>query len=326
MIRLDRRTACAGLGLGIGLSLTGTHAFAAQSSRSGPIVFAYFSTGKGEADGMKLAISEDGYTFRSLLEGRPVLVPQVGEKKLLRDPFLFRGTETEPLWHCVWTTAWDGQTIGHAVSRDLVTWTDQQALPVMAGIEGTRNCWAPEAIYDAANRRWVLFWSSTVEGRFLETAGTSEGGYNHRLWSTTTRDFQTFTPAQVLYDPGFSVIDGTFAHAPDGSLWLVVKDETVKPPRKWLRAALAKGPLGPFGKLGEPFTDSWVEGPMTLRVGDELLCWYDVYRDGRWGAAVTRDMVHWRDASPLLQMPPGARHGSVVRVNAAEGARLLALT
>jgi hypothetical protein len=315
---LDRRALCLGGAALAGCATTRI----ASSDPEGPLLFAYFSTGKGEADGLKLALSDDGFTFRTLGGGKPFLVPQVGEKKLLRDPFLWRGEGLDAPWHCVWTTAWEGVTIGHATTRDFVNWTPQRAIPVMASVPGTRNCWAPEAIYDPATRRTVIFWSSTVEGRFTETAGTSEGGYNHRLWYTTTADFESFAPPQVLYDPGFSVIDGTFAQAPDGSLWLVVKDETVNPPRKWLRAASAGSPLGPFAPLGAPFTPSWVEGPMATRIGADLICYYDVYRDGRWGAKSTRDMVHWQDVGDRLAMPQGARHGSLVRIDRKRAAAL----
>jgi hypothetical protein len=284
-----------------------------------PLLFAYFTTGKGEADGLKLAASDDGFTFRPLAGGRSLLVPQVGEKKLLRDPFLFRDGAT---FHLLWTTAWEGVTIGHATSADLVHWSPQRALPVMATIPGTRNCWAPEAIYDPAARHWMLFWSSTVTGRYPDTAGTSESGYNHRLWFTTTPDFQTFTPPQPLYDPGFSLIDGSFARTPDGRLHLIIKDETLDPPRKWLRSAPAHSPAGPFGPLSPPFSPSWVEGPMTAQVGDALICYYDIYKEGRWGAAMTRDMVTWQDVSPRLTMPPGARHGALLRVPHAVVARI----
>ena len=280
-------------------------------SAANPLLFAYFTTGEGEADGLKLATSDDGFTFRTLAGGRSLLVPQVGEKKLMRDPFLFHDNDT---YHLLWTTAWEGVTIGHATSTDLVHWSPQRAIPVMATIAGTRNCWAPEAVYDPRARHWLLFWSSTVVGRYMETAGTSESGYNHRLWSTTTRDFVTFSEPQPLYDPGFSVIDGSFANAPDGSLHLIVKDETVTPPRKWLHSAPAQGPSGPFGPLSAPFSPSWVEGPMTARVGDAVLCYYDIYKEGRWGAVMTRDMVTWQDVSDRLALPPGARHGSLLRV------------
>lgn len=318
-----RREVCLGLGSAVLLGGCRSLALGGRGQGEGEgegevLLFAYFSTGKGEGDGLKLAASEDGFTFRTLRGGRPVLVPSVGEKKLLRDPFVWRGQGWDAPWHAVWTTAWEGVTIGHATTRDFVTWSEQRALPVMASVAGTRNCWAPEAIFDPATGRTVLFWSSTVAGRFTETAGTSENGYNHRLWCTTTSDFERFEAPRVLYDPGFSVIDGTFAQAGDGTLWLVVKDETLTPARKWLRACPAKGPLGPFGALGEPFSPGWVEGPMTARRGNDLTCYYDVYRDGRWGAATTRDMVHWEDESERLVLPAGARHGSLLRISRAQ--------
>lgn len=303
---MRRRDALMGLGA---IALAGC-VTPRRTERDDPLLFAYFTTGKGEADGLKLAVSDDGFAFRALAGGRSLLVPQVGEKKLMRDPFLFRDGED---YHLLWTTAWEGVTIGHATSRDLIHWSPQRALPVMANVPGTRNCWAPEAVYDSRSGHWRIFWSSTVEGRFTETAGTSESGYNHRLWSVETRDFLTFTAPAPLYDPGFSTIDGTFAQGPDGKLYLIVKDETVQPPHKWLQVAPAATPAGPFGPLSPPFSPPWVEGPMTAQVGDALICYYDVYKDGRWGAAMTRDMRTWQDVSARLSLPPGARHGSLLR-------------
>ncbi|WP_420146027.1 glycosyl hydrolase, partial [Sphingobium sp.] len=196
----------------------------------------------------------------------------------------------------------------------LIHWSDQQAIAVMGDVPGVRNCWAPEAIRDPRTGRYEIFWSSTVTGRFIETAGTSESAYNHRLWRCSTMDFRAFSKAEPLYDPGFSVIDGTFARGPDDGLYLIVKDETVEPPRKWLQVAKADSPTGPFGPLSQPFSPAWVEGPMATRIGDALICYYDVYKEGRWGAATTRDMVTWQDVSARLTMPEGARHGSLLRV------------
>jgi hypothetical protein len=306
---LNRRTAMAGLTLPL---LAGRAGGAVRDQE--PLLFAYFGTGADEATGLKLALSEDGYAFRELAGGASFLRPEVGESRLMRDPFLFRGQGRDPLWHMVWTTAWSGTTIGYAFSRDLRHWSPQRAIPVMAGVEGTRNCWAPEAIWDARTRQYVIFWSSTVEGRFTETRDPKEPGSNHRLWYVTTRDFVTFSPPKVLLDPGFSVIDGTFAQGPGGRLHLIIKDETPNPPAKYLQVVTARSATGPFGKPAKPFTPAWVEGPMTTRIGDETVCYWDVYTAGRWGAAATRDFVTWRDVSDRLSMPKGARHGSLARV------------
>ncbi len=305
---LNRRTIVAGI------AALPIAARAAPRAADEVLLFAYFGTGKDEATGLKLALSDDGFTFRDVAGGASFLAPRVGESKLMRDPFVFRDAKQADLWHMVWTTAWGGVTIGYSSSRDLRHWTPQRAIPVMAGVTGTRNCWAPEVVWDARKRRYVIFWSSTVDGRFPATLDPKEPGSNHRLWYVTTRDFQTFSKPDLLLDPGFAVIDGTFAQGANGKLHLIVKDETPNPAAKYLQVVPAASPTGPFGAAGRPFTPAWVEGPMTTRIGDETICYWDVYTQGRWGAAATRDFVEWRDVSDRLVMPKGARHGSLVRI------------
>ena len=132
----------------------------------------------------------------------------------------------------------------------------------MAHEPAARNCWAPEVAWDAARGEFIIFWASTIPGRFPETAGASEDAYNHRMYFTTTKDFVSFSPTELFYDPGFSVIDATFLHAA-GRHHLIIKDETRNPPKKHLRIATADDMRGPFTDLSPPFTPDglWVEGP-----------------------------------------------------------------
>ncbi|TFI57637.1 glycosyl hydrolase [Sphingomonas parva] len=305
---LTRRDAIAGLA-GAAL-LPGCAARPSAGARAW--LFSYFAGGRGAAPGLRLAASRDGLRFRAIGAGDVLLAPEVGESRLMRDPFLLKGPRHGDPWHLLWTTSWEGVTLGHATSHDLVHWSEQQALPVMASVPGTRNVWAPEMIWDARRHRFVLFWSSTVAGRFPETAGTSENGYNHRLWYATTRDFRTVSPPQLLWDPGFSVIDATFVDHPTRGLRLIVKDETLTPERKHLRIARAQSPTGPFTRLSSPFTPSWVEGPAAVTIGAWTYVFYDRYRDGSWGAVRSPDLSDWEDASGLIEMPAGARHGTIV--------------
>ena len=318
MITMSRRAASAGL-LGPAMLAGAGCAHSPRGSGAGAgdgFVFSHFTGGLGEAAGLRLAVSTDGLTWRAVRDRAVLLVPEVGESRLMRDPFLLRGPEPGDPWHLLWTTAWQGVTLGHATSHDLVTWSPQQAIPVMAAVPGTRNVWAPEMIWDARNSQFVLFWSSTVTGRFPETAGASEDAYNHRLYYATTRDFRDVSPPQLLLDPGFSVIDGTFVDHPTLGLHLIVKDERLVPERKHLRIARAASPTGPFGELSPPFSPDWVEGPTAVQVGEWTYVLYDRYREGSWGAARSRDLVEWEDATPEISMPPGARHGTVARAPA----------
>lgn len=270
-------------------------------------LFAYFLGGGNS--GMHLAWSEDGYAWKQLSESRAVIAPDEG---LMRDPFLL-WSESEQQFHLIWTTEWNSDTIGHATSRDLLQWSKQEKIPVMSNIEGVRNCWAPEMVYDEKTGNYIIFWASTVPGWFVNTEGTSEDKYNHRMWYTITQDFKSFAPAKIFYDPGFSVIDSTMVKS-DNTYYLITKDERLVPEKKHLFVSTAATPIGPWSKPGPPVSDSWVEGPTTLKLEERTLVYFDRYRIKQYGALASSDFETWTDVSDEITMPTGARHGSILRV------------
>jgi hypothetical protein len=95
---------------------------------------------------------------------------------------------------------------------------------------------------------------------------------------------------------------------------MIVKDETVKPPRKHLRFARAADAEGPWREFGPAFSRDWVEGPTAIRVGEDTLVYFDVYREKHFGALRTRDFVHWEDVTAHIAVPAGARHGTMLEV------------
>lgn len=287
-------------------------------------LFTYFT--KNGEDGLHLAWSADGYTWHKLNDGKSYLAPTVGKSKLMRDPCVARAPDGT--YHMVWTSGWNENNIGHASTRDFLTWSPQREIPVMAHEPKVRNSWAPEITYDAKRREFLIFWASTIPGKFSETAGASEDAYNHRMYFTTTKDFSTFAPTRLFYDPGFSVIDATFLHA-NGRHYLIIKDETVKPPRKYLQIATADDMRGPFRDLSPPLTPPgmWVEGPTAVTIGEDHVVYYDAYRDRHYGAMRSRDLKTWEDVTAKLKMPDeGAplrmRHGTVIEVPAQLVAKL----
>jgi hypothetical protein len=268
-----------------------------------------------QGEGLRLAWSRDGLAWELLRNGESFLRPAVGEAKLMRDPCLVRGPDG--LFHLVWTTAWQGKTIGHASSRDLITWSEQQAIPVMAHEPDAKNCWAPELIWDQQRQHFLVHWSTTIIGRFAETANTNRRPEsNHRIYATTTTDFVTFTPTRLLYDGGFNVIDATLA--PDGANgWLMfVKNEQLTPVlEKNIRMVRAPTAEGPFGPVSARITgDYWAEGPSALKIGDAWHVYFDKHRLNRIGLVRSRDLVTWEDASDQVHFPKDARHGTVLAV------------
>jgi hypothetical protein len=243
-----------------------------------------------------------------------VLAPRIGTKeKLMRDPCVVRGPDGT--YHMVWTSGWWERGIGYASTRDFITWSEQREIPVMAHEPGARNCWAPEAVYDPAKGEFVIYWATTIPGRFPETLGSSENELNHRIYCTATKDWQTFAPTRLFLDPGFNVIDATIAQTGPAQYRLIVKDETKFPvAKKHLRVATAADPGGPWREFAPPFSREWVEGPTALRVGDDWLVYFDVYREKHYGATRTRDWVNWEDVSERISLPAGVRHGTMIAV------------
>ncbi len=130
-------------------------------------LFSYF-TGNGE-DGLHLAHSTDGYRWTALNGGRSLLAPAAGKDKLMRDPSIARGPDGT--FHMVWTVSWNEKGFGYASSRDLIHWSEQRYIGVMEHEPEARNTWAPEVFYDEATGQFLVFWSTTIPGRFPETDG-----------------------------------------------------------------------------------------------------------------------------------------------------------
>jgi hypothetical protein len=148
---------------------------------------------------------------------------------------------------------------------------------------------------------------------------------NHRIYATTTRDFVTFTPTTLLFDPGFSVIDATILTTP-GTVYLVFKDETRTPPKKHLRLAAADRIEGPYAIVSEPFTPSgvWVEGPSVVKIGEFYYCYFDMYQARRYGAMRSTDLKTWEDVTARLRFTvDDVRHGTAFTVGADDLSRLM---
>jgi acetyl esterase/lipase len=274
-------------------------------------VFTYFK-GNGE-DGLHLAYSEDGYKWETLKKDASFLTPEVGKDKLMRDPCVIKGGDG--LYHMVWTDSWTDNGIGYASSKDLIHWSKQEFLPVMAHEEKSRNTWAPEITYDENSKTYMIYWASTIEGKFTETQSTEEKGYNHRIYYTTTKDFKKFKKTKLLYEPGFNVIDASIVKDEKGYT-MFLKDETKVPVQKNLKIATSKKLEGPYSKASEPITGNyWAEGPTATQINGEWVVYFDKYTQKKYGA-VKQTSKGWEDISEQVSFPQGTRHGTVIKVSA----------
>jgi len=276
-------------------------------------LFSYF-TDNGQ-DGLHLAYSNDGLKWEALKDGKSLVAPTVGNDKLMRDPYILQGKDG--LFHMVWTSSWKDRQIGYASSKDLINWSEQKAIPVMAHEPTAKNCWAPEMVYDPQNKNYIIFWATTIPGRHSDVASSeSEKGLNHRMYCTTTSDFKEFSPTKIFFNPDFSVIDATIL--PKGkAFYMLLKNENSNPPEKNIRITQSKHASGPYPiEVSTPITGKyWAEGPTALEVGDFVYVYFDKYTEHKYGAVRSKNMKDWEDVSDKVSFPDGVRHGTAFKVS-----------
>lgn len=280
-------------------------------------LFSYFV---GEKDGLHLAYSYDGFHWTALNNNTTMLRPEIGNDKLMRDPSICQGPDGT--FHLVWTSSWTDRIIGYASSKDLIHWSEQKAIPVMMHEPEAHNCWAPELFYDKKSKLFYIFWATTIPGRHSEVATSeSEKGLNHRIYYTTTKDFNTFAPTRMFFNPTFSAIDAAIVFDQKTKEYImVVKNENSAPAEKNIRVSRTKKLKKGFPTdVSRPIHGNfWAEGPAPFFIGsDTLVVYYDMYRNHTYGASVSTDHGYtWTDLKPEgISLPRGIRHGTVFTVS-----------
>lgn len=272
-------------------------------------LYVFTSFHEPATDGLRFLYSEDGMHWDSL--PGTWLKPAVGKQQIMRDPSIV--ATPDGTFHLVWTSSWRGDLgFGYARSSDLVHWSEQQFIPAMQHDTTTVNVWAPELFYDDTTEELMIVWASCVPGKFER--GIEDEKNNHRLYYTKTKDFKTFTPTQLLYDPGFSVIDAVITKRAEKDYVMVLKDNTR--PNRNLKISFAEHPEGPWAPAGEAFTENFVEGPTVAKVNDDYLIYFDVYQKKIYGAMRTADFVHFTDITHEVKLPALHKHGTIFRAPA----------
>lgn len=278
-----------------------------------------------QVEQLHFAVSTNGRHWTPLNDNQPVW------DQRLRDPFLRRGPDGH--WHLLGTGRAPGTPQSmprpvclHAVSADLIKWDTVESLPLMAGVKDAegrpaRNIWAPEWFLDAKTGEFFVFWSSSFE---------DAGWKKSRLWFSRTKDWKTFAPAQVLFAPPYSVIDGSLLER-DGTFYLFHKEEefgVATGERRAIRLATAERLEGPYQIHEGPLNRGQIvptitEGPSVMPdpKGQGWLLLYDYCMTDRFGASSSKDLLHWK-VEEDVSFPPDARHGSFFRPTAAETEKL----
>lgn len=304
-------------------------------------LFTYF-TGEGTANGEQvyfaLSQGDDPLRWRELNGGAPVLTSTLGEHGV-RDPFLIRSPEGDRFFligtdlRIYGNGDWDraqrhgSKSIVVWESSDLVNWSPQRLVRVSPDTAG--NTWAPEAVFDPTLGRYVVFWASKL---YAENDPGHTGNTHHRMMYATTRDFQTFGPARIWHDPGYSVIDSTVIEH-EGTFYRFTKDERdpsgASPCGKFIVAERSTALLDPDYELiteciGRGAIDRG-EGPTVFMSNTEEKWYLFIDEFGGRGyvpfESTDLDSGVWTTPSSYA-LPSSPRHGTVIPVTAEEYERL----
>ncbi len=278
------------------------------STKESDEVYLFTSFREPDNRGLYLAYSDDGYNWYDL--GGIYLPATVGTHQIMRDPSVARGADGT--YHLVWTSSWkDDNGIGYASTKDFINWSEPQHIPVMAHEPDVVNVWAPEIFYDDEEDRFIIVWASTIPFRFPKELEAEDN--NHRLYYTTTSDFQTFTETKLFLDPGFSIIDAVIVKRDKDDYVLVLKNNTR--PERNLRVAFGSSPLGPWENYSGVLTEFLSEGPTAVKVDDDWLIYYDYYDTQTYSALRTKDFNTFENIADKISLPKGHKHGTITTVS-----------
>ncbi|MDP4208624.1 MAG: glycoside hydrolase family 43 protein [Bacteroidota bacterium] len=267
-------------------------------------VYMFTSFNEPATEGLRFLYSYDGYHWTDA--GSTFIKPEIGKQKVMRDASIAQGPDGT--FHLVWTSSWRGDLgFGYASSKDLIHWSKQRMINVMAYDTSTVNVWAPELFYDNEGKRFLIVWASTIPYKFPK--GEEDERNNHRLYYTVTKDFKTFTPTRLFFDPGYSVIDAMLVKRAPKDYVMVVKDNTRK--GRNIKVAFSSNVEGPYTNVSAAFTPDFSEGPSTIKVGNDWLIYFDAYRGKYYGAVKTSDFKTFTDISKEVSVPQGHKHGTI---------------
>ena len=69
-----------------------------------------------------------------------------------------------------------------------------------------------------------------------------------------------------------------------------------------------------YSNASAPITGNyWAEGPTTLKINGQWIVYFDKYRDHKYGAIQSQDLINWTDISDKISLPKGIRHGSIFK-------------
>lgn len=301
-------------------------------STSGAYLFAYFRNDAKSTNGENIfyAVSKDGYNYESLNGGVPVANASQGTGHS-RDPYIMKAQDgAEYKYYMVATDAnttnnYNNTSLHTWGSNDLIHW-DELANPQFATDKGggsktiTNMCWAPEAIWDPVAGKYMVY--------FATNEADSAANESAKIYYSYTADFRIFSEKQVLFDPGYGVIDADITPYKNGYVMMYKKEALSDPGSKkvWYTFKTGKSPSNSDGeydaanaKIFESATKTQAEGPQVFPISgtSSYGVLVDYFSNGGFGFSYTSDFESYTkisaDNCSINHLKPS--HGCIIPIS-----------
>lgn len=327
-----------------------TQAQEAGKSPYSSYLFAFFSDNSPRGEQVRYAISDDGFDYKSLNFGRPVIASDtISLKKGVRDPHIMRGEDGKTFYMVLTdmrsSEGWqsnDGLVL--MKSTDLIHWQHTAIdfptrFPNLEGFDrkNLHAVWAPQTIWDPVEKKYMIYYSI---GRHDWEYPTDDPNFNQPyfriFYSYVNEDFTDITEPKLLFDFGTAAIDGDIVYdAKNQEYVLFFKDEGRSVMNKKGNFRTRQGVMRATSKsLTGPYTVEYrhlqkpgqypVEGSSVFPLinSDEFILMYDCYANGfyQFCKGDLKNFTYIKDTPTRGTFTP--RHGSVVHITKAERERL----
>lgn len=298
-----------------------------QTPKSDPVtekdyagyLFVYFTGNHISQEAICFAVSYDGFNYRALNGGRPVLdSKKISSTGGMRDPHILRGEDGRTFYmvatDMVSDNGWDSNRAMVLMrSTDLVNWTHSvvNMQKRYEGQEKLKRVWAPQTIYDPEAGKYMIYWSMKY--------GDGPDVIYYAYANDSFTDLEGEPKPLFIPENRLSCIDGDIVLR-DGVYHLFYKTEgNGNGIKSATSTSLTSGKWEEQPDYKQQTTDA-VEGAGTFKLIGEnrYILMYDVYMRGRYQFTESDDLRTFRAIDHEVSMDFHPRHGTVMPVTAAE--------
>lgn len=189
-------------------------------------LFAFFSNNTPDGEQIRYAISDDGFNYRSLNDGKPVVASDtISLKHSIRDPHIVRAQDGKTFYMVLTdmrsSEGWqsnDGLVL--MKSTDLIHWQHTAIdfptrFPQLQGFDrdNLHAVWAPQTIWDPVAKKYMIYYSIGRHDWEYETNDKNRDGstfyqpYFKLFYSYANEDFTDILPWQwLLYNHWYYLV------------------------------------------------------------------------------------------------------------------------